>query len=122
MKRLTKKVSLRNTAEMYGWLGEDPKRIKEDWPGWEATGWAMGQVECQCFLCQYVSQWALSPCDLCPLYGKWDGYKQCSDDGSPWRMWEYSTGKKRQHAAQLISKLCHDELARLEAVGRKGAK
>lgn len=121
MKRLTKVEALRLTAEMWAWLGEDPKREKTGWPGWEATGWAIDEVSCECFLCKYDDEHGPADCSNCPLYGKWDGCKECCDEGSPFVKWSENVGKKRQQAAQLIAHLCRDELARLEA-GRKVRK
>lgn len=109
MKRLTKKMALRLTAELWEWIGAEPRRIKREWPGWEEQE---GGVFANCFLCHWLKAKLGRSCrKSCVL-------KSCLSGSSPYGEFEDALIAENypaaQQAAALIAKLCRDELARLE--------
>lgn len=49
---------------LWDWLAENPKKDKEDWPGWDNSV----DADCGCFVCEYVNRRLDSNCKSCPCY------------------------------------------------------
>ena len=69
----------------------------------------------ECFLCDFAAEeWSerySSFCGKCPLYGKWDGEKTCTDKTSPYIKWHDADNMATcQDAARRIAALCRREL------------
>jgi len=79
---LTKDEAIRLHREMWGWLAENPEKMKCDWPRWKENGGDIEYVCAYCFACELspgcdncILVW---PCGYCAnikssdgLYGRW---------------------------------------------------
>lgn len=114
--RLTKKKAIEITKELWEYLVETGRESKHNWPGWKKYGEMAG--ECSC--CEYaVRAWERHEsddfCELCPLYGQWNGQDSCisddEDSPTPYDDWYDATTKAaRKQAAQKIVDICDKAL------------
>jgi len=102
--KITKVEALQRTIELWEWLAQTGNETKWDWPGWGKYQ----RVENNCFLCQFAER-----CALCPLYRHWGRATLCTDNNSPYFLWEDTNSKKeRQRQASRVVKLCKNALRR----------
>jgi hypothetical protein len=114
--RLTKRLSLTITRELWAWLAETGSRHKGDWAGWEKYD----KMASDCALCEYSErredkEREFKECQFCPLLRQWDGQEGCLDEGSPYLFWlSAKTPEERKRYAQRIVELCDIALAELK--------
>ena len=102
--RLTEKLMKELHEELWGWLAEDPKREKWDWPRWEMKGGDIPGKWAYCFPCAYAEQ---TERDCCPLDipgwnpNSYDGF--CLD--GLYDKWRHTKGKARSALAKQIAEL-----------------
>ena len=85
--------------ELWGWLSENPKKEKWDWPGWNGLEYLNPGYHEHCFACIMSKD-----CDECLLV--WPGTGCCNDDRNGLFMrWEQAKGKKRSALAIQIRDL-----------------
>ena len=51
--RLTKKLMKELHEELWLWLAENPKSLKEDWPRWKFQDGDIPEIIADCFACEY---------------------------------------------------------------------
>ena len=94
--------------KLWDWLSNNPKMLKEDWPGWSQNGgyYNSGMVTNECWLCASTQDKDnnIFDCKLCPV--KWP-HKVCDEfDNSPYNMWlTANTTKTRVKWARVIRDL-----------------
>ena len=73
--RLTKKLALEICRDLWNWLGENPGRDKQSWPGWRSNGGDIQTMVALCPCCEYVHRGKNRKCRIekshCPLSGLW---------------------------------------------------
>ena len=115
MKKLTKRKALELTAELWDWVSENGGK-KYEWPGWTTQEDIDLEEDDRsyCFLCAYTGS---DNCDKCPLSWTGEEGSTCTDNESPYMIWENSidlASPKARQAAKRIADLCREELARME--------
>ena len=120
--RLTEKRALQITAELWEWLSNGVMR-KEAWPMWEKY-FPSYNLRNNCPLCEYVSRDGITRkglriryllnCTKCPLYGRWDGFERCYEEGAPYEQWRNAEdGDIAGRLAARIAELCRERLKEL---------
>jgi len=111
---LTKRKSLKITAELWRYIAEGGQKLR--WDGWLTYG----HMKLECPLCEYNQRnykriAGVSACAACPLLGKWNGREHCFDKGSPFELWGFASlnSHERKHQALHMVELCELELERL---------
>ena len=75
--KLTKKKALQITADLFGWLEDNPEKKKCDWPGWKFNGGNIPTMMDGCACCEYAGkishddEFAETNCKKCPLIKLW---------------------------------------------------
>ena len=67
---LTKDEAIRLHRELWGWLAENPRKTKSEWPRWEYNGGDICLVFANCFACEVSDR-----CDNCLFV--WPGGRTC---------------------------------------------
>jgi hypothetical protein len=117
VKKLTIEESIKLHRELWGWLAKNPKKNKEDWPGWEQIAKEYPElatreevIDSHCFACYATNQFTpgnclYEACSDCVL--DWPGENCCNDnpdDGKGLFMeWDYAERLKtrRKLAIQI---------------------
>ncbi len=96
--RLTKKLALQITEELWTWLAEEDGRKKEDWPEWGKYR----EMDHDCALCEYTGLESRfkEDCSGCPYREK---FCHCQNELSPYNDW-WATGKKI-HAQAFLEQI-----------------
>lgn len=100
--RLTKKKALQITADLWGWLEDNPKKEKEEWPEWEFNGGNIAVMLDDCACCEY----AQFECNRCPLIKLWreksSGGDPCMGEGYFNTWGDAKTPKTKKKYARII--------------------
>jgi hypothetical protein len=121
-KRISKRIALEWTRDLWLWLARNHGRDKQSWPGWETR--SACRFSCPC--CEHATH-KLRDCNRCPLKGHWGTpnpsaqYEPCTDNfDSPFMIWwqhrGYSGPKSVRLAAQAARRIviaAQKELAKL---------
>lgn len=113
--RLTKKLMKQLHEELWlGWLAEDPKREKEDWPRFKHNGGDLNIENPFCFPCVYSEQHLMredlgwESCCYCPLdFSGWENTTGSTGTclGGLFDKWEKARGERRTALARQIGLL-----------------
>ena len=113
MAKLTLKQTYELCTELWTWLSENPRKLKQEWPRWEEFCW----VKNGCFACEYASQHEdelTDYCKFCPLQDLW-GQGCDTDPSSPYLKWqETSDDTERVKYAKEIADYCLDKLREVD--------
>ncbi len=94
--RLTKKLALQITEELWTWLAEEDGRCKEDWLGWVKYG----GMDRNCALCELYNESQTGRCPECP-YSREFGH--CQKGTKPYNEWRYD--HKKVHAQAFLKQI-----------------
>ena len=97
---LTRKRAIELCLEMWRWLEDNPEKDKKDWL--LNNGYTLFEVDCNCFICEYVEQIKYGDCFKCPLKFLWRNH--CMSLESPYRKWSdafYNTEDRIKYAKQI---------------------
>jgi len=108
---LTRKKAIELCLKMWRWLEGNPEKEKIDWL--LDNGYMSFEVDCNCFICEYVMQSKNGDCSKCPLKALWD---HCMDIKSAYRKWSdcFCEKKDRIKYAKQIADYCERLLKELE--------
>lgn len=93
---------------LWNWLANNPKKIKEDWPGWKYVE----KTYQDCFACKIANERHViitgfhNPgrrCFYCPIED-WT-HKLFSCEHGEYFYWKYYTGKEKQKYAKIIANM-----------------
>ena len=94
--------------KMWDWLIKNPKKTKEDWPGWQLNGGEYPRQYSSCFACTVAANLYLcthnekpngyAKCSFCPL--NLSPEDQCSSVNSVYIRWAHGISKRKM-AIQL---------------------
>lgn len=125
-KRLTKRKALELSAELWGWLAENPDKGKHEWPRWQSNGGDVAWCIYGCPCCEYVLQKTMcapfwrggddgrydSCADYCPLTSLWPA--GCEGALLPYTKWRLGeTPAECRKYAKIIRDGALAELAKL---------
>ncbi|MCK5341866.1 MAG: hypothetical protein KAR20_00600, partial [Candidatus Heimdallarchaeota archaeon] len=76
--KLTKKKALQITADLWGWLENNPEKTKLGWLGWKPNGGDIPHMRDGCACCEYAGrisydddEFEETNCKKCPLIKLW---------------------------------------------------
>jgi len=110
---LTKKKAIELCLKMWRWLEVNPEKDKTDWL--LNNGYIPGEVDCHCFICEYVGKSWGGDCSRCPLIFIWGG-GHCMDVKSPYRKWSdcFCEVRDKIKYSKQIADYCESLLEELE--------
>ncbi|MBW8001738.1 MAG: hypothetical protein FVQ80_06910 [Planctomycetes bacterium] len=105
-KKFNKARTIELHDDLWDWCSRNPTKEKSDWPEWKKNGGKIPEVECECFLCEWVRDSYKESCvEKCPL--KWSSKNgRCNSLDGEFHMWENAkTLKLKRKYARLIRDL-----------------
>ena len=109
--RLTKKKVLQITAGLFGWLEDNPKKTKSEWPEWKVNGGNIPALLDDCACCDYVGKtvkagdtWPETNCERCPLIKLWPFLENSEDYPCNNPTYKYGYYYKWDHAKSSKTK------------------
>ena len=68
---------------LWNWLGKNPNRFKQEWPGWWSNGGKVYKGMSSCLACNYAAY----DCKGCPMIWDVEYGGRCMEDYRPYHLW-----------------------------------